>query len=235
MITQMKKRFWSDATVAPVGDGFEIRLDARSLKTPAKSALVVPTAALAQAVADEWQAQGGTVKPATMPMTRRANAAIDKVAPQTAAVAAMLAEYGGSDLLCYRADSPRELIERQAAAWDPILDWTTQQFDAPLIVTSGVIHAAQNPQSLARLAAPIHALTPFSLTGFHDLVTLSGSLVVALAAIDGGFAVDDLWQASRLDEIWQAELWGQDDEAEATAAAKRQDFLDAHAFYQLAV
>jgi chaperone required for assembly of F1-ATPase len=233
VIPSLKKRFWQQTCVVAVDDGFEVLLDQHRLRTPSKSFLIVPTKPLAEAIAAEWQAQTKIVDPATMPMTRRANAAIDKVIPQQAEVVAMLAEYGGSDLLCYRATHPVELVERQARAWDPVLDWAATAFDGRLLVTQGVMHVAQDQAVLDRMAQEVATLSPFALAGFHDLVTHSGSLVLALALIAKAFDAHDIWQRASVDEQWQIEQWGADDEANATEAAKKAAFFDAHRFFYL--
>ena len=227
------KRFWKTVTVAPVEGGFSIMLDARPAKTPGKLPLIRPTEALARAVAAEWEAQVGQVKPETMPFTRSANSALEKVAPQKAEVVAMLAAYGGSDLLCYRATGPQELIARQAAAWDPILDWAAQDLQAPLRVTSGVMPVAQDPEILARLHDMVAGFDSFQIAAFHDLVAISGSLILALAVIRGRISPQDAWAFSRIDETWQAELWGVDDEAALLTESKRQAFLQAFSFWTI--
>ena len=227
------KRFWKQATVEPEGAGWGVRLDGRPVKTPAKSPLVVPTEAMARAIAAEWDAQQAEVRPATMPVTRAANSAIDKVTPQFAAVAAMLADYGGTDLLCYRAEGPVPLVERQRAAWDPLLDWAAQHLGAPLACATGVLPVAQAPDSLARLTAEVQEFDPFRLTALHDLVAISGSLVIGLAVARGRIGVDAGWLASRIDEHWQAEQWGADDEATAAEAVKRAAMADAARFLML--
>jgi len=147
------KRFWKTATAEGCDGGFTVRLDGRAVKTPAKSAFVLPTLAMAQAAAAEWDAQVKEVRPETMPVTRMANSAIDKVAVQFDEVAGLLAAYGESDLLCYRATGPVELIARQSAAWDPLLDWAAAVLGAPLVATAGVVHVAQPPGSIAALRA----------------------------------------------------------------------------------
>ncbi len=233
MIGSTKKRFWKDASVTESDGGFEVLLDNRHLRSPAKSALVLPTRSLAEAISREWQVQKDVVDPASMPMTRRANAAVDKVTAQRREVAAMLGEYGASDLLCYRAEQPEELIARQANAWTPILEWAEAEFAVHFEVTKGVIPVSQNESDVKKLADEVAVMEPFALTGFHDLVTVSGSLIIALAAIRHAFEPDDLWARSQIDEIWQSEVWGQDTEAMAAAAAKRQDFLDAFRFFGL--
>lgn len=227
------RRFWTTATAIPVDGGFAVHLDARPVRTPLKAPLILPTLALAEAVAAEWQAQDGKVKPDTMPVTRTANSAIDKVAPQHAAVADMLAAYGESELLCYRATGPEGLIQRQSEAWDPLLAWAADSLSAPLVVTTGVMHVTQPPDSLAALSRLVHQLDPFRLAAFHDLVAISGSLVLALAVIHGRLSATDAWALSRVDEDWQISLWGEDEEAADHAALKQAAFLAADRFYGL--
>jgi len=231
VIPSLKKRFWQQAHVVATPDGFEVLLDTRHLRTPSKSPLIVPTKPLAEEIAAEWEAQTKIVDPATMPMTRRANAAIDKVMVQQAEVVAMLAEYGGCDLLCYRADHPVELAVQQGQVWDPVLDWASGAFGARLLVTTGVMHVAQDPAILERMTQDVAALSPFALAGFHDLVTLSGSLVLALALVGEAFEPDHIWACASVDERWQAEQWGVDDDAAVTEAAKKAAFFDAHRFF----
>lgn len=226
------KRFWTDVSVVEQPGGYGIRLDARPVKTPAKATLLVPTCALAEAVAAEWRAQQGLILPAAMPFTRSANSAIDKVAAQRAEVVDLIAAYADADLICYRATGPARLVARQADAWDPLLHWMTT-IGAPLQARAGVIHVAQRPASLALMRQRVDALGNFELTAFHDLVALSGSLVIALALIDGLHPPQKLWTLSRIDEMWAVEVWGPDDEAAAAATAKQQDFLHAATFYSL--
>lgn len=229
------KRFWTAAQVVPLSDGFTVHLDARPLRTPSKTALVVPTHAFATAIAAEWDAQTDLIKPDTMPMTRCANSAIDKVSPQKAAVADMLAEYGGTDLLCYRAHSPAELVARQADAWDPILDWAAQTFGARLRATQGVMHVAQEANALAALRSEVHRLDSFALAAFHDLVCISGSLVLALAIVKRRVNGQTAWEMCRIDEAWQIEHWGHDDDAFAVSERRSQAFADAETAYWLIV
>lgn len=227
------KRFWTEATVAAAEGGWTVRLDNRPVKTPAKSPLIVPTQALAHAIAAEWDAQTGEVKPDTMPFTRAANSAIDKVAPQRDAVVAIIAAYGASDLLCYRAPGPEALAMRQSQAWDPLLDWADAEFGARLAVTAGVMPVAQDALALDRLAQAVGALDAFQIAAFHDLVSLSGSLVIALAVLRGRLAADSAWALSRIDEDWQIEEWGEDEEAAELTAVKQAAFLQAARFYGL--
>lgn len=227
------KRFWTEAVAVEVTGGFSVRLDARPVRTPAKAAFVVPTHAMAQAAAAEWDAQQGKVRPETMPVTRAANSAIDKVRVLFDGVVGEVAGYGATDLLCYRATFPAALIERQAAGWDPLLDWAATRFGAPLAVTAGVIPVAQPGPSLAALRACVAGQSVFHLTALHDLVAISGSLVLGLAVTEGRLVGDAAWALSRIDEIWQAEQWGQDEDAAAQGEFRRKAFLQAERFYAL--
>lgn len=225
------KRFWADATAGKTDGGWTVTLDGRAVKTPAKAALVVPTQALADAIAAEWNAQEDEVDPRTMPFTRSANAAIDKVRVQRAEVADMLAAYADADLLCYRADSPEALVSRQSEVWDPYLDWAADHLGARLALRTGLMHESQNPDVLATLSRQVHEMDEFALAAFHDLVSLSGSLVLGFAAAEGLRALPEIWAASRLDELWQQEQWGEDEEATEVAEIKKTSFFHAHAFY----
>lgn len=229
------KRFWKTAVAVQKEDGFTIALDGRPVKTPAKALLVLPTREMAQAVAAEWDAQVDLIDPLTMPVTRGANAAIDKVAVQKAEVVEMLAAYGDSDLLCYRAVGPSDLIARQAAVWDPLLEWTKQRFDVALITAQGVMHVPQDPQNLTRLTAELDKLTPYQIAAAHDLISLSGSLIIALAVMQNHITAENGWAVSRIDEEWQFEQWGEDDDARALESIKRQAFYDAANFYSMAL
>ncbi len=226
MNTPLNKRFWDVVSVREDGDGYAVFLDERQLKTPAKASLIVPTMALADGVAAEWNAVEGEIKPLKMHLTRCANATIDKVAHERVAVAAMLAEYGGTDLICYRANSPEELVERQGVAWDPLLEWIAAQ-GAPLTVTAGVMFTQQPENSLRRMGEMLLAFDPWQMTAMHDLVTISGSLVLALAVSEKHLSAEHVWPLSRIDEAWQEDQWGPDEEATKHANIKRGDFLKA--------
>ncbi len=227
------KRFWSSVTVTKEPDGYGILLDAKPVNTPSKTRLIVPTRGLADLIAAEWQAQEGKVDPRQMPATRAANSALDKVRPQQAEVAGVIAAYGESDYLCYRAVTPAELVARQAAALDPVLDWAAAILGARLVSGPGVVPIAQDRNAIHILRDRVHAMDHFALTAFHDLVSLSGSLILGFAVITTAWTPDQVWSLSRIDEDWQAEIWGADDEATAHAALKRAAFLDAARFYWL--
>lgn len=217
------KRFWKHVAVdAERG----IRLDERPLRTPGRVPLVLPTAALAEAVADEWRAveDGQEIDPRAMPLTGLGNAAIDRVGADQALFAAGLAHYGESDLLCYRADSPEDLVARQAAAWDPLLDWARARYDAHIEVATGILHRAQPALTLARLGDAIAARDAFTLAALSPVVTIGGSLIAALALAERAATAEQVWDAVTLDEEYQAERWGRDPLAEAGIAARRRDF-----------
>lgn len=228
-----RKRFWTEARAERGADGWVVLLDGRPVRTPVRNALTLPSEALARAVAEEWQAQEGEIDPYAMPLTRSANSAIDKVIPQFDAVAELLLSYGETDLLCYRADAPEALAARQAELWDPLLDWSRGALRAPLVATAGIVPVTQPAASRSALDAAIRSQDAFALTALHDLVTLSGSLVIGLAAQAGFLAPEELWARSRVDEDWQQAQWGTDAEAAEAAAAKRTDFLHAARFHVL--
>lgn len=217
------KRFWK--TVVVDGDR-GIRLDDRPVRTPGRVSLALPTLSLAEAVADEWRAigDGAEIDPLAMPLTGLSNAAIDRVGQDQPIFAAGLARYGESDLLCYRADSPGDLVARQAAAWDPLLDWARARYDIHIEVATGILHRAQPERTLIRLGEAIAARDCFELAALSPVVTIGGSLIAALALAEDAITPELLWDAITLDEEYQAERWGRDPLAEAGNAARRRDF-----------
>jgi len=224
------KRFWKDVTVdAERG----IRLDDRPVRTPGRVPLLLPTDMLAEAVADEWRAVADDIDPRAMPLTGLANAAIDRIAPDSAAFAAGLAAYGESDLLCYRADSPPDLVARQAVLWDPPLDWARDRYDVHFEIATGVIHRPQPEATIERLGAAIAARPAFELAPLSPIVTITGSLVLALALAERAMEADAVWAAANLDEDWQAEQWGEDDLAIKARETRRRDFEAAARFLSL--
>lgn len=228
------RRFWKSADVDETGGAFCVLLDGRPVRTPQKAPLALPTREMAEAVAREWDAQDGGIDPNSMPVTRAANAAIDKLTVQHDAVAAMLAGYAQTDLLCHRAAAPDALRDQQNKGWDPILDWAAARFDAPLTVVTGVMPVTQPESSLINLSKAVHARAPFTLTALHDLVTLSGSLVLGLSVAEGATGPETAWDLSRIDENWQIAQWGADEGAAEMAAHKRTAFLHAVRFLTLA-
>ncbi|MGD9812404.1 MAG: ATP12 family chaperone protein, partial [Sphingobium sp.] len=228
------KRFYKEVETVPGESGHGIALDGRPVRTPARALLAVPGAALAEAIAEEWRAQGEDINPGSMPMTGLANAAIDRIAPDPEPFAHGIAAYGESDLTCYRAEGPVELVARQEASWQPLLDWAGGRHGVTFAVTGGIVHVAQPDDTLAALRAAVAAHDPFTLAALSTLVTLSGSLVIGLAAIERAFPIQQLWQAAELDELWQAEQWGDDDEALARRAKRHDEFATASRFAELA-
>ncbi|GAB5449528.1 ATP12 family chaperone protein [Gymnodinialimonas sp.] len=227
------KRFWKEASVAEAEGGFRVMLDGRGVNTPGKLPLVMPTRAMAEAVAAEWNAQEDEIKPLTMPHTRSANSAIERVTPQWTEVTDMLLEYAETDVLCYRAEGPDELTQRQAAEWDPMLDWAAEALDARLEPRAGVMWVSQPATSVEALDRTLRQITPFPMTAMHDLVTLTGSLILGLAVAKGHISAKEAWRLSRIDETWQIEQWGADAEAEEAAAIKEAQLLHAEAFWAL--
>lgn len=224
------KRFWTEVTV---DTDRAIRLDGRPVRTPGRASLALPTAALAEAIAGEWRGVGETLDPRLMPLTGLANAAIDRVTPDPQAFAGGLATYAESDLLYYRAESPAELIAREAAAWDPLLAWARDRYDIHFETVSGIMHRPQAPATLARLTEAIASRPPFALVALQPIVTIAGTLIGALALAEKAIDADTLWTAAIVDESWQAELWGDDAEAVQTRATRRRDFDAAVRFLTL--
>jgi chaperone required for assembly of F1-ATPase len=218
------KRFYDRAESRTFDGGFSIVLDGKRVRTPGRALLIVPSPLLAEAMADEWNGQSVKVDPRSMPMTGLANAAIDRIAPDKPAFARGLAVYGESDLLCYRADGPAPLVARQASLWDPILDWASRRYDVAFETVSGIIHRRQPEATIGRLGQAIHARSSFELAGLSPLVTVSGSLLIGLALSEGAIGLDEAWDAATLDENWQIEQWGEDDEAAKALASRRADF-----------
>lgn len=228
------KVFWTDADVAVQGTGFTVLLDGRPIRTPAKAQFCVPTRALAEAVAEEWGAQKDHIDPTIMPLTRMANAAIDKLTRGHAEVCDLLAAYGDSDLLCYRAESPIELVARQAERWDPILDWGAEKLGAQLDVRTGIMPKPQASENLSQLAAQVHALDPYELSAFHDFVVITGSLILGFAILHEHENAENAFKTSRIDESFQREHWGVDEEAIAQEAYKLTEIRTAERFLKLA-
>ncbi|QIK95257.1 ATPase [Sphingomonas sp. HDW15A] len=227
------KRFWNDVAVREAETGFGIELDGRPVRTPAGNALVVPTRALAEAIATEWGDCGDELNPRAMPLTGLTNAAIDRIAPDPVSFASGLAKYGEADLTCYRAEGPDALVRRQAESWDILLDWARRRYDVDFACSSGIVHVAQPADTVAKLAHSVAILDPFRLAALAPIVTIGGSLVAGLAVLEEALPADSAWEAVSLDERWQAEQWGEDEEATAALDARRADFLSAACFLSL--
>jgi chaperone required for assembly of F1-ATPase len=232
-IGERVKRFWKEATAGPEEGGWGVALDGKPLRTPARKPLVVPTRALAEAIAGEWNAAGETVQPRTMPLTGLANAAIDHVEPNREQFARQLARYGESDLLCYRADSPPSLAERQQQSWDALLAWARRRFDVDFRTTCGIAHVQQPNATVQRLGHAFATLDAFRLAALSQVVTIGGSLVAALALLEGAIGAEAAWDAVTIDDRWQIETWGADPEAEAALDERRREFFAAARFLEL--
>lgn len=225
------RRFYKAVSVT---DDLGIALDGRSVKTPMKAALSLPTRALAEAVAAEWEAQGEKLDPASMTLTKLANTAIDRVSANRAAIEAEMRDYANSDLVCYRADRPPELVQRHARQWDPVVDWARTALDAPFEVRMGVMHQPQPEAALGAFAAALCELSDFELAAFHTLMTLTGSALIALMLARRAMSPEEAWITAHVDEDYQIEHWGEDAEAEARRAARLREFMAACRFLALA-
>ncbi len=220
------KRFWTDVTVAPRDGAFVVLLDGRAPKTPAHAPLILPTQAAAQLVADEWGGQGEFLDPATMPATRLAATAIDRVSQAREPVADEIAAYAGSDLLCYLAEHPTSLVTQQAAQWGPWRDWAASALGVVLEPAQGIVHRAQDPAAIARVRAHALALDDFALTGLATAVPLLGSAVLGLALQRRALSGEAAFDLSRLEEAFQEAQWGIDaDNSDRTAARRAEAIL----------
>jgi chaperone required for assembly of F1-ATPase len=227
------KRFWKDVEAVKEEGGWGVRLDGRPVRTPARALLILPTQALGEAIAHEWRAVEGEIDPRATPLTGLANAAIDRVAPDKDAFAAGLARYAEADLACYRADGPRELVDRQEKDWDALLGWARRRFDVDFSVTTGLTHVTQPPATVERLSHAVAMLDPFRLAGLSPLVTIGGSLVGGLAVLEKALTPEQAWDAVIVDDRWQLERWGSDAEAEAALENRKRDFFAAAKFLEL--
>jgi chaperone required for assembly of F1-ATPase len=218
-----RKRFYSKADVTETDGGFAVALDGRPIRTPSGGIVAVPSRAIAEAMAAEWEAQKDTIDPLTMPMTRFANSVVDAVVDRVAIVRDDIAKYLNSDLLFYRAGHPEGLVEREAAHWDPVLFWAADQLGAHFILSEGIVHVSQ-PEAAVAAARDALPQDPWSVAALHVVTTLTGSALLALALHHGARDAEQVWAAAHVDEDWNAEQWGIDDEAAARKAARRLDF-----------
>jgi chaperone required for assembly of F1-ATPase len=228
----LPRRFYKEVGVSDSAP-FHILLDARQIKTPKKRALALPTRALAEAIADEWCAQTENINPARMPLTRFANTAIDAVADTLDAVAAEITAYAGSDLVCYRAETPEQLVEMQAEHWDPIVAWANETLNTEFRVVFGIVHVAQPNAALAAFAMALQSHDAMRLTGLHVITTLTGSALIALALDRKWLSADSAWKAAHVDEDYQVGHWGEDFEALARRRGRRDEFNSANRFLEL--
>lgn len=229
---KLPKRFYRKAAAGPHESGYAILLDGRIVRTPSKQPLAVPVPALAEALAAEWDAQQDEIDPRSMRLTKLANTAIDLVAPRRDQVIAEIVNFAGTDLLCYRAEAPEALVERQAALWDPLLGWAAEQ-GISFTVTSGLMHVPQPRGSLDAYGRAVAALDPFRIAGLHNAVTLTGSAILGLAVALGRLTPEEAFDIAHLDEHWQMEISGRDEEEEARLAARRAELLETGRFIAL--
>ncbi|MBV8696951.1 MAG: ATPase [Bradyrhizobium sp.] len=219
-----RRRFYKEAGIAAAADGgFSITLDGRPIRTPSGRTVTVPNDEIAQAIAREWQAQGETIDPLTMPLTRFANSVVEAVVGRADLVADDMAKYLQSDLLCYRAAHPQALVQREAEHWDPVLFWAADALGAHFILSQGVVHARQPETAVAAARAALPS-DPWSVAALHVVTTLTGSALLALALAHGILDADQVWAAAHVDEDWNAEQWGADEEATERRAARAVDF-----------
>jgi chaperone required for assembly of F1-ATPase len=217
-MTTFPRRFYQQVTVIAAPGGWQITLDGKVLRSPAKADFILPTAALADAIRDEWDAQVEQIRPSSMPMMQLASTAVDRVGPHRAQIVADSAGYAASDLICYRSDTPEQLVQRQTEIWQPLLDWANHRFDTALQATTGIVAIAQPESSLARYRQVVETFDPWRLSAIANLTGLTGSLIIALALIEQRLTPMEAIAAAQLDETFQAERWGED----AEAAERRQ-------------
>lgn len=227
MLNKTLKRFYKQASVGEAEGGFAVLLDGRPVKTPAGKRLAVPSKTLAEAMVAEWEEQGEEIRPKSMPMTQLASTALDRVGPERAAILDQLSKFAGTDLLCYRADFPPDLVARQNALWQPLLDWAAETLGARLAVTSGIVAVEQPEAAMAPLLARLEGYDLWRLTAAQAACAAAGSLVLALAMVEGRLDGQQTYELSQLDESYQIEKWGEDWEAADRRAALQRDILAA--------
>jgi len=227
--SQLPKRFYKEVTVESGDNGFTILLDGRSVKTPGKALLASPSKEIADLLATEWAAQAERIDPMTMPVTRLANTALDGVAVEMQGVKEDIVRYSGSDLLCYRADGPEPLIERQMKHWDPLVDWCQASLGARFELAQGVMFHDQPPESIAAFSAHVGLLNdPMVLACAHVITSLTGSAIIAMAVVKDACSLEEAWIAAHVDEDWNIEQWGEDHEAKERRAARFEDMKAAY-------
>ena len=227
-----KKRTWSNTSIELIGSSFTVLLDDEYLRTPKKTKVLLPTQELAQKVAEEWRLQKEIVDPSKMPYSRLVNSAIDKVNENFSSIVSDLVGFGDTDLVCYRSSSPEDLVKLQNKYWDPILAWAKNELKINLNVTCGINYKPQDPIQLQKLSKEISSYNVFLLTGFYDLVTISGSLLIALAVYYKHLSPKEGFDISFLDEDWQRRKWGQDEESIKNRANKFEEFQIAFRFLE---
>ena len=229
----LPKRFYQEVAVVPDAGGVSVRLDGKAIRTPGKAPLVLPNAALAEAVAAEWRAQGERIAPETMPLTKLANSVIDGAKGREAEIIGDMLGYAGSDLVCYRAEAPEALTAAQAKQWDPLVAFAEKKLKAPLRLAHGLMHVKQPQASLAAIRERLERFDAWGLAALHVLTGLSGSALVALAVALGDLTPEEAWEAAHVDEDWQISQWGEDEEAAERRARHFRDFAAAAGMLRL--
>ncbi|MEM9734012.1 MAG: ATP12 family protein [Pseudomonadota bacterium] len=230
--SQLPKRFYKVVAIAEVEEGFGVVLDERPVRTPGKALLASTSKDVADMLAGEWDAQGERIEPMTMPVTRLLNTAIDGVATEMQAVQEDIIRFAGTDLLCYRADGPDALVTRQMERWDPVLDWAQTALNARFELAAGVMHQPQPEATIAAFSTHVGMVNdPAVLAATHVMTTLTGSAIIAMAALKGELDLEMAWSIAHLDEDWNIEQWGEDEEAAARRAVR---FRDMKAAYEVA-
>jgi len=223
--SQLRKRFYQTVSIGKTNNGYYILLDGKPIKTPSGKQLITPTKDVGVLLAAEWDAQDGVIDPQTMPTTRLINTSIDGVANDLQPVKDDIVKFSGSDLVCYRADSPAELVAKQKEHWDPLIDWVEQAFGARFIVQTGIIHVLQPTESIDRFAGQIDRINcPVALSALHTVTSITGSALIALAIYQGEIEADAGWKAAHVDEDWQISQWGEDSEAANLRASRAREF-----------
>ncbi|GGA80941.1 ATPase [Brucella endophytica] len=232
MKTPLPKRFYSAVTVEELEGGYGVHLDGKPVRTPGRRALILPTRAVAQIVADEFARQEKVINPAKMPATRLANTAVDGIAEDPQAVIEDLLRFANSDMLFYRAEGPEALVKRQAERWDPLLDWASSALGAHFILAEGVMPVAQPREALAAFGVHVNGVRdPVALAALHTMTTLTGSAILALAIAKGQIGAKEGWDIAHLDEDWTVEHWGEDAEAQARRVRREEEMMAAAAMF----
>ncbi len=230
MVQPNPRKFFTTVAVEKQERGICILLDGKPLRTPARTEVILPNQRLAQAIAEEWRAQEEKLRPDTMPLTRLANTAVDRVAPARAEMVERIMAFGRSDLVCYRAGSPSDLVERQSRVWDPLLSWLRQRHGAELQTCTGIEFIAQPEEALRALTRAVEANDDFVLAAIYAAASLSGSLVIALAMAERQLDAEAAFAAAHLDEAYQAEKWGTDPQTQARAERVAAELMAAERF-----
>lgn len=233
MVSEAPRRFYREVTVQRGDNGWQIALDGKLLRSPVKAPLVLPSEALAQAIQAEWDGQAERIQPQSMPMMQLASTAIDRVIPNRGLIVTDITAYAASDLICYRAEAPQELVRRQEEHWQALLDWASHRFDVSLRTTTGIMAIEQSAQSLAIFARIVDQLDPWRLTALASITSTAGSLVIALALLEGRLTPETAVAAAQLDELYQAERWGEDAEAVTRRQGQAREIADAARFVTL--